>query len=179
MLIKVEPTESTLNLSQGNETSMPALSDELYTFISKLLSATPEPENLDHGAATGTWLPWLEAYASRINDDRSEWSEVPDDMIDDARKAEMLGVNPRFVLRQWVLEDVIKRVERDHEGGKRVLAKVMHVRPSPFREHEIVAIILHSHRWHAILLSLGVQRILKIQKRGSARKKRQSAGTVD
>ncbi|KAF9048545.1 hypothetical protein BJ165DRAFT_1460470 [Panaeolus papilionaceus] len=132
MLIKVEPTESTLNLSQGNETSMPALSDELYTFISKLLSATPEPENLDHGAATGTWLPWLEAYASRINDDRSEWSEVPDDKIDDARKAEMLGVNPRFVLRQWVLEDVIRRVERDHEGGKRVLAKVMHMACNPF-----------------------------------------------
>ncbi|PPQ64140.1 hypothetical protein CVT24_008770 [Panaeolus cyanescens] len=134
MFVKIEPSESTLDESKGKEkaSGVPALSDELHTFISKLLSGTPEPENLDHGAATQTWLPWLEAYAARIREERSDWSEVPDDKLDEARKAEMLSVNPRFVLRQWLLEDVIKRVERDSEGGKRVLAKVMHMACNPF-----------------------------------------------
>lgn len=44
-----------------------------------------------------------------------------------AREKEMKNVNPRFVLRQWLLEEVIERVERETQSGKRVLAKVMHV----------------------------------------------------
>ena len=41
-------------------------------------------------------------------------------------------VNPRFVLRQWLLEEVIRRVERDSTSGKRVLAKVLHVCDLPY-----------------------------------------------
>jgi len=44
------------------------------------------------------------------------------------REEEMRGANPRFVLRQWVLEEVIKRVDEDWESGKGILAKVLEVR---------------------------------------------------
>ena len=40
----------------------------------------------------------------------------------------MKSVNPRFVLRQWLLEEVIKKVEEDSKTGKQVLAKVFQVR---------------------------------------------------
>ena len=40
---------------------------------------------------------------------------------------EMRAANPRFVLKQWVLEEVIRKVESDPGTGKRVLAKVLQV----------------------------------------------------
>ena len=91
------------------------------------MSATPEPERLNHGAATAEWLGWLELYATRINDEVAEWTAGASADIDNQREQEMKNVNPRFVLRQWLLEEVISKVERDSDSGKRVLAKVMHV----------------------------------------------------
>ena len=99
--------------------------DALQTFISKLLSRSSDADTLDHAKATGEWLEWLERYAKRIQEEKEEWAGVVD--VDAEREKEMKVANPRFVLRQWLLEEVISRVERDSESGKRVLAKVMHV----------------------------------------------------
>ena len=52
------------------------------------------------------------------------WGGEPDE----ERERAMRSVNPRFVLRQWVLEEVIKSVEGDVGEGRRVLGKVMQVR---------------------------------------------------
>lgn len=98
----------------------------LQAFIARLLEPSGTPERLDHGAATGAWLEWLEHYVQRIKHEAGEWTGVED--VDAAREVAMCEANPRFVLRQWVLEEVIKRVEQDSDSGKRVLAKVMHVR---------------------------------------------------
>jgi uncharacterized protein YdiU (UPF0061 family) len=105
------------------------ISIALHQFITNILSATPEPQRLDYGAVTGEWLGWLERYATRIKEEEAEWTAAAsaDIDIDDEREQEMKNVNPRFVLRQWLLEEVIGKVERDYDGGKRVLAKVMHV----------------------------------------------------
>ena len=105
------------------------ISIALHQFITNILSATPEPQRLDYGAVTGEWLGWLEHYATRIKDEEVEWTAAAsaDIDIDNERKQEMKNVNPRFVLRQWLLEEVIEKVERDSDSGKRVLAKVMHV----------------------------------------------------
>jgi len=62
---------------------------------------------------------WLALYHVRRTDD-------------DAGATTMLNVNPRFVLRQWVLEEVIKRVSDDAESGRRVLAKILHMAEHPF-----------------------------------------------
>lgn len=112
-------------LAQIQDSKSP-VSITLHHFITNVLSATPEPQKLDHGAATGEWLSWLEGYATRIKDEEAEWTTAGTDM-DTEREQEMKNVNPRFVLRQWLLEEVIKKVERDSDSGKRVLAKVMQV----------------------------------------------------
>ena len=96
----------------------------IEAFVTKLLAATPDPQRLDHRQAASDWLAWLDKYAKRIGSEREEWGS---DMDEDREKAAR-AANPRFVLRQWVLEEVIKKVEQDAGSGKRVLAKVMHVR---------------------------------------------------
>jgi uncharacterized protein YdiU (UPF0061 family) len=104
-----------------------ATQSPLEKFMSGLLSQSPEPDRLDVPRATREWMAWLEKYAARIEGEKEEWEGVPD------RGQAMRGANPRFVLRQWVLEEVIQRVERDPDSGKRVLAKVLKVRLStPF-----------------------------------------------
>lgn len=120
------PQDPTPNWTNSKESP---ISIALHQFITIILSATPEPQRLDYGAVTSEWLGWLECYATRIKDEEAEWTAAASaDMdIDNEREQEMKNVNPRFVLRQWLLEEVIGKVERDSDSGKRVLAKVMHV----------------------------------------------------
>ncbi|EGN98915.1 hypothetical protein SERLA73DRAFT_181640 [Serpula lacrymans var. lacrymans S7.3] len=103
-------------------------SQHLDKFISSLFSCSPDQQRLDHTKATEDWLAWLEKYSKRIESERSEWSSD----MDTEREAAAKGANPRFILRQWVLEEVIKKVEGDHESGKRILAKVMQMACNPF-----------------------------------------------
>ena len=124
MLLERQPEGNTTNGA-----SLPVLQD----FITKLLATAPEPGRLDHAAAAGEWLAWLENYARRIESERKDWvhldlGETDRDVdFDKERERAAKAANPRFVLRQWVLEEVISKVERDTESGKRVLAKVLHV----------------------------------------------------
>ena len=100
----------------------------LEAFIGRLLQGTPEPDRMDYALATEEWLQWLGKYADRIDREASEWAAEPD--YDAARERAARAANPRFVLRQWLLEEVIKKVETDPTTGKRVLAKVLEVRVS-------------------------------------------------
>ncbi|EAU85523.1 hypothetical protein CC1G_06424 [Coprinopsis cinerea okayama7 len=113
-----------------------SLAPEVEAFINRLLTVTPEPEKLNVNAAKQQWIEWLETYSQRIKDEHGDWkaSGWQEDLegTEIQRQQEMRGVNPRFVLRQWVLEEVIKRVERDVDSGKRVLAKVLHMACNPF-----------------------------------------------
>src|ERR1700761_3689551 len=73
---------------------------------------------------------WLGVYSARILEEKPNWEKASQEDKNwiAVRAAAMDSVNPRFVLRQWVLEEVIKKCETDLEGGKRVLGKVMEVR---------------------------------------------------
>ena len=77
-------------------------------------------------AVANSWKPWLAQYSARIQlehngDDLDVWLM--------RRQEKMLVTNPRFVLRQWVLEEVIKTCEgEDLEKGRAVLGKVLEVR---------------------------------------------------
>lgn len=102
----------------------------LDEFIKSILSSTPEPAMVDMFKATADFRAWLKTYAARIQDEAAEWEGESD--FDAAREREMRAANPRFVLRQWVLEEVIKKVEDDANTGKRVLAKVLHMACNPF-----------------------------------------------
>ena len=113
------------DMLKGDETDD---TSALETFIAGLLSGSPAPARLDTSKATEEWLRWLSTYAARIESERTapEWASEAD--FDEARKKSALAANPRFVLRQWVLEEVIKKVEADPDNGKHVLAKVMKAR---------------------------------------------------
>jgi uncharacterized protein YdiU (UPF0061 family) len=71
---------------------------------------------------------WLTKYSSRLSKDREEWGSSSQEGVDAARKRGMDGVNPRFMLRQWVLEEVVAKVEKDATSRRRILAKVFRVR---------------------------------------------------
>lgn len=105
---------------QGND-------EKLTAFISHLLASTPQPEKLDKGKASAGLEEWLTKYSKRITEERKEWGSGSQEEVDTLRRKEMDGVNPRFVLRQWVLEEVIAKVERDAVSGRRVLGKVLEV----------------------------------------------------
>ena len=102
-------------------------STQLDIFISDFLSFSPEA---DHAKATKSLLNWLHTYSERILSERDLWKDEGD--VDLARENAAKRANPRFVLRQWVLEEVIKKVEKDAESGKRVLGKILQVGASCF-----------------------------------------------
>ncbi|KAJ3553598.1 hypothetical protein NP233_g12609 [Leucocoprinus birnbaumii] len=105
---------------------------EIDHYITRLLSATPDASSLKKEDAAEQWKNWLKIYAERIDAEISEglWGDA--EKAKEERQEKIRLVNPRFVLRQWVLEEVIQRVERDTNSGKRVLAKVMHMACNPY-----------------------------------------------
>ena len=60
---------------------------------------------------------------------------------DDARITAMKAVNPNFVPRGWVLDEVIRRVEKD--GERDVLRRIMHMALHPFADswHENTSVL--------------------------------------
>ena len=133
-----------LKLMQRHELDFHSTFRKLSSFTPSLLSLNSEttlvtflqeltPETLAcrvptvRQAAMDDWKKWLETYRTRIESDADEWASEGDMWVEKRRQA-MLDANPRFVLRQWVLEEVIKAVEKDRKTGRRVLAKVLEVR---------------------------------------------------
>jgi len=69
---------------------------------------------------------WLEKWSTRVYED---WGPNGDD---ETRQAEMKKVNPKFIPKSWILDELIKRVEK---GGEReILDRVMHMALHPFEE---------------------------------------------
>ena len=68
---------------------------------------------------------WLERWRERVLED---WGTD----ADAEREKAMKSVNPKFIARSWILDEVIKRVE--HEGDRKVLDKVMSMALSPFED---------------------------------------------
>lgn len=69
---------------------------------------------------------WLEKWSTRVYED---WGPNGDD---ERRQVEMKKVNPKFIPKSWILDELIKRVEK---GGEReILDRVMHMALHPFEE---------------------------------------------
>ncbi|OJD21332.1 hypothetical protein ACJ73_07326 [Blastomyces percursus] len=68
---------------------------------------------------------WLSSWRERIVED---WSTE----ADEERKNAMKAVNPKFLPRSWILDEVIDRVE--NKGDREILDRVMHMALNPFRE---------------------------------------------
>ncbi len=67
---------------------------------------------------------WLEKWRARVQED---WNDR-----DAERQREMKKVNPKFIPRSWILDELIQRVE--HGGEREVLGRVMEMALDPFEE---------------------------------------------
>ena len=118
--------------------------DALEDLIARLARS---PSGRASANAAKEVLEWLEVYAKRLAREESD---------DKARCANMEAANPRFVLRQWVLEDVIEKVTKDPIAGRRLLARVLEVRPPC-----TLCRWLMVYRWRRGRLSAGAQRAIR------------------
>ncbi len=128
----------------------------MQEFASDLISASKTSLEADtRETAVRGLVPWLDVYAKRAQlpaevdawtstelslaeDDirlYGEWST--DGEWEGKREAAVKRINPRFVLRQWVLEETIAELERTGvEGiqeGRRTLARILDVNESILR----------------------------------------------
>ncbi|KAI1800186.1 UPF0061-domain-containing protein [Daldinia bambusicola] len=74
---------------------------------------------------------WLDKWRQRILEDWGDGQTISDEK-DEERMQAMKKVNPNFVPRGWILDEVIKRVEKNDERD--VLDRIMHMALHPFEE---------------------------------------------
>jgi uncharacterized protein YdiU (UPF0061 family) len=73
---------------------------------------------------------WLRKWSVRVGEDWGDSGEQEEERI-----RAMKAVNPKFVPRSWVLDEIIKAVEDDGgDRGRAVLKRVMKMAEDPFRE---------------------------------------------
>ena len=69
---------------------------------------------------------WLQKWSIRVYED---WGP---DGEDEARQIEMKKVNPKFIPKSWILDELIRRVEK--EGEREILDRVMNMALHPFED---------------------------------------------
>ncbi|KAF4984677.1 hypothetical protein FZEAL_193 [Fusarium zealandicum] len=75
---------------------------------------------------------WLAAWRERVVEDWKDDNDNVSEAKDSERIEAMKRVNPHFVPRGWILDEVIQRVEK---GGERdVLNRIMHMALHPFED---------------------------------------------
>lgn len=78
-------------------------------FLDKFAPKSQLPSYL-HGNYRSEWKEWFEKYEKRLVESEQQAGAKPED-----RRARMAAVNPRFILRQWVLEEAISRLRKDND----------------------------------------------------------------
>lgn len=74
------------------------------------------------------WTEWLKVYQERVEaSEREKGGDVR------SRQECMQAANPRFILRQWILEEAIKRLERDNDVA--FLQRVLDMATHPFESY--------------------------------------------
>jgi serine/tyrosine/threonine adenylyltransferase len=101
--------------------------DQYLTAAEKILPADPEIPKPESIKTLATWLE--DKYRLRLEKDGIT--------NDTERQQKMNSVNPKFVLRQWVLEEVIRKTESEKGVGvknKEMLDLVLAMALEPFKE---------------------------------------------
>lgn len=118
-------TNSLRLLSQFTRTTSPHFS----TFLDHLLPSDATTVTLPP-TAREEWTRWLKMYEERLTAESSEASD---------RRLRMNLVNPRFTLRQWVLEETIQKL--DHQKGTvEPLERALKMAGAPFEAYGEVEI---------------------------------------
>jgi serine/tyrosine/threonine adenylyltransferase len=100
--------------------------EQLKMFLTRL--STTIADESKKQSAQSDFKPWLKEYAARITAERGLWEGRTAGSWEDARCTAMRRWNPRFVLRQWVLEETISKLEHGEGLDRRkVLDQIMQV----------------------------------------------------
>ncbi len=99
-----------------------------YTLTFRALCSGEDPPLLDQLADREAARPWLARYRQAAAD-----SDAALGITEEQRLQSMRSVNPKYVLRNWVAEEVIQAV-RDR-GDTAPLEQVFRVLQSPYDEH--------------------------------------------
>ncbi|KAF7544802.1 hypothetical protein G7Z17_g9673 [Cylindrodendrum hubeiense] len=90
------------------------------------------PKTVDEKKARSRLAKWLASWRDRVIED---WREA-DSNVSEARENEriqaMKHVNPNFIPRGWIMDEVIRRVQK--EDDIEVLDRVMHLALHPFED---------------------------------------------
>lgn len=112
-----------LNGTQQNDHLTAESESTESTFITQLNEFVSDNRKT---AASTAWSTWLRSYATRIDKEDSDAWEGDGDWLE-RREEYMKASNPRFVLRQWVLEEVIAKCEGDVPRSRAILSKMLEV----------------------------------------------------
>ncbi|XP_072934134.1 protein adenylyltransferase SelO-like [Epargyreus clarus] len=82
-----------------------------------------EKWSLKRLASHASWGCWLDQYRERLDKEAVDASSVG--VFEDERRRRMLGANPAYVPRSWLLHEAILDAERDDFGKVRFLLEVM------------------------------------------------------
>jgi uncharacterized protein YdiU (UPF0061 family) len=86
----------------------------------------------DEDAARERVGAWLDKWRARVVEDWATQGEEVTPQEEEERQAAMKAVNPNFIPRSWILDEIIRRVEK--EGERDVLGRVMKMALNPFEE---------------------------------------------
>ena len=97
-----------------------------YTLFFRTLSRYDEEraEILKLGLLHNPMIDWLDDYDKRLKDNNTSVSE---------RHKKMLNVNPKFVLKNYILQEAIELAD---DGDFSLVAKVFEIAQNPYDEHE-------------------------------------------
>ncbi|EMT68507.1 UPF0061 protein C20G4.05c [Fusarium odoratissimum] len=87
------------------------------------------PTTISEEDARARLAIWLESWRERIIEDWKDEGEDVSESTDSDRIEAMKRMNPNFVPRGWILDELIQRVEKDV-----VLNRVMHMSLNPFED---------------------------------------------
>ncbi|GAA5982509.1 hypothetical protein JCM11641_006139 [Rhodosporidiobolus odoratus] len=113
-------TNSFRLLSQFTSTTDTSFQNLLNTLLPSASSYTSN--------ARTEWTAWFKAYSERLQEDGKEAIAT--------RRQRMDAVNPRFTLRQWVLEETIRKFDDEgSDAGVEQLERVLDMATRPFEPY--------------------------------------------
>ncbi|KAK7417137.1 hypothetical protein QQX98_004740 [Neonectria punicea] len=90
------------------------------------------PKMIDENNARKSLAKWLTSWRERVIEDWQDSEGVVSEARENERIQAMKQVNPNFVPRGWILDEVIRRVEK--EDDTEVLNRIMHLALHPFED---------------------------------------------
>ena len=90
------------------------------------------PRNPSEDAARERIAKWLEKWQARVIEDWKDDGDKVSEAKDNERIQAMKQVNPNFIPRGWILDEVIQRVEKGKERD--VLNRIMYMALHPFED---------------------------------------------